>query len=92
MQEQWRLLKGTLKTSWSLLFLELLYVKGMWVRGFDWGVLDRKLGWWSLGWLDWRQPIQSSEPLGLSRTPHPGSLSGDLGFAVGNLAEDGGPG
>lgn len=92
MQEQWRLLKGTLKTSWSLLFLELLYVKGVWVRGFGWGVLDWKLGWWSLWWLDWRQSIQSSEPLGLSRTPHPGSSSGDLGFAVGNLAEDGGPG
>lgn len=44
MQEQRRLLKGTLKTSWSLLFLELLYVKGVWVRGFGWGVLDQEAG------------------------------------------------
>ena len=87
-QEQQRLLKGTLKTSWFLLFLELLYVKGVGERVWL-GFWTGKLGWWSLGRLDWKQPVQSSEPLGLSRTPHPGSSSGDLGFAVGHLAEDG---
>ena len=42
-QEQRRLLKGTLKTSWFLLFLELLYVKGVGERVWL-GFLDREAG------------------------------------------------